>query len=375
MSFDVAVILGTRPEAIKLSPVVHALRARGLSVRVISSGQHEDLVGGALASFGLQPDADLRVMRTDQSLSDLTARLIVSLSRELESRRPRLAVVQGDAATTLAGALVCHDLRLPCAHVEAGLRTGNRNAPWPEEMNRCLTDRLCTRHYPPTEWARQNLIREGLDPSGMVVTGQTGVDAALLVAARLPRETPAELRDVLPDDGARVIYCTGHRRESLGGAIRDVVTALHAVVQERRDVRVILPAHPNPAVQRQLRDLASRHERLNIIEPVSYECSIWLMQRADAIVSDSGGIQEEAPSFGVPVLVTREVTERPEGIEAGFLRLVGTRPDSVIHHLQSVLDDADLRRSLKGRPNPFGDGRASERIADDVVTILREPPA
>jgi UDP-N-acetylglucosamine 2-epimerase (non-hydrolysing) len=370
-SFDVAVILGTRPEAIKLAPVVHALRAKGLSVRLVSSGQHQELARGALESFGLEPDVDLHAMRAEQSLPDLMARLLTSLGAELESARPRLALVQGDAATTLAGALACHYLHLPCLHVEAGLRTGRLDAPWPEEMNRCLTDRLCTRHYPPTAWARQNLIREGFDPSGMVVTGQTGVDAALDIASRMPRGLPAELQGILPEDGARIVYCTEHRRENLDGAIHDVVSALHSVVSDRHDVRVILPAHPNPAVRRQLHDLVGRHERLLIISPVSYACSIWLMQHAAAIVTDSGGIQEEAPSFGVPVLVTREVTERPEGIEAGFLRISGTRPDSVIHHLQQVLDDPGLRQTLRQRSNPFGDGRASERIAEDVEHVLR----
>ncbi|HET6373809.1 MAG TPA: UDP-N-acetylglucosamine 2-epimerase (non-hydrolyzing) [Candidatus Polarisedimenticolia bacterium] len=374
MSADVAVILGTRPEAIKLAPVVFALRGRGLRVRVVSSGQHRQLLDQALAAFGLKADVDLQVMREDQDLPGLTARMVTALATELAAQRPRFAIVQGDAATTFAGALACFYLKIPCGHVEAGLRSGSLEAPWPEEMNRRLTDRLCTHHYPPTEWARRNLADEGIDPSRTLVTGQTGVDAALLMSARVSDEIPVELAGFVDHDGRRLIYSTGHRRESFGGGIREVASALLAAVKQREDCRVVLPAHPNPNVGKQLAEIVGAHDRMHLIGPVSYACSIWLMRHADAIVSDSGGIQEEAPSFGVPVLVTRDVTERPEGVEAGFLRLVGTRTDSVLKHLLMVLDDPGLKQRLSSKPNPYGDGKASERIAADVQRILQELP-
>jgi UDP-N-acetylglucosamine 2-epimerase (non-hydrolysing) len=369
---DVAVILGTRPEAIKFAPVVLALRARGLTVRVIASGQHRDLLQFALTTFGLRADIDLQAMQEDQRLADLTGRLVPALSRTLREDPPRMGLVQGDATTSTMGALACFYEHIPCGHVEAGLRSYRRMAPWPEEINRLLADRLCTRLYPPTEDSRSNLVREGLDPALMVVTGQTGVDAALMTAARLSDDVPEEIRDAV-HPSLPLVYCTGHRRESLDGGIRSVALAMQALVQRRPEVQILWPMHPNPAVRRQLHDLIGRHDRLRIVSPVSYPCSIWLMRRASAIVSDSGGIQEEAPSFGVPVLVTRDVTERPEGLAAGFLTLVGTRTEVILEHLERVLDDSGIRDRLKATPNPYGDGRASERITDDVVRMLNEP--
>lgn len=374
MPADVAVIAGTRPEAIKLAPVVLALRARGLDVRIVASGQHRHLLDQALTAFGLHADVDLQAMREDQDLPGLTVRLVTVLTEALIADPPRIALVQGDASTALAGALACFYLRIPCAHVEAGLRSGSRHAPWPEEMNRQLTDRLCTHHYPPTEGARRNLESEGIDPCNTRVTGQTGVDSALLVAARLGDEVPQEVASLPRDASNRLVYVTGHRRESFGGGIRDVAVAMLAIVNERPDVRVIMPVHPNPNVAREVARVVGRHERLHCIGPVSYPCSIWLIRHAAAVVTDSGGIQEEAPCFGVPVLVTRSLTERPEGLEAGFLRLVGTRTESVVQNLTAVLGDAGLKGRLEATPNPYGDGTAAPRIAADVVRILRELP-
>ncbi len=374
LQVDVAVIVGTRPEAIKLAPVVIALRRLSLNVRILASGQHRDLLDQALRAFCLRADVNLQVMRENQDLTGLTVRLLTRVTEALNEDLPRIALVQGDATTTLAGALACFYLKVPCGHVEAGLRSGDRNAPWPEEMNRRLTDGLCTHHYAPTENARRNLISEGIDPSRTLVTGQTGVDAALLMAAQMSESVPDEIAELVAGESMRLVYATGHRRESFDGGIRRVAAALRAIVQERPDVHVIFPAHPNPNVTRQLADITGTHERLHIIGPVSYACSIWLMRHADVIVSDSGGLQEEAPSFGVPVLVTRSVTERPEGVEAGFLRIVGTRTESVLLHLRSVLDDRELKQRLRAKLNPYGDGQASRRIAEDVVRILQELP-
>ena len=374
MSAVVAVIVGTRPEAIKLAPVVLALRQRGVSVRIVATGQHRDLLHGALAAFDLRADVDLLTMRVGQDLAGSTARLVEALSQALQELRPTFALVQGDATSTLAGALVCFYLGIPCGHVEAGLRSGSLHAPWPEEMNRRLTDRLCTHHYPPTERARRNLLDDGIDPANTIMTGQTGVDAALLISERMDGAVPPEIAGVVRGGQELLVYATAHRRESFDGKIRDVAAALHSIVRERPDVRVVLPAHPNPNVRREIAGFVGTHDRLHIIDPVSYSCSIWLMRHAAAIVSDSGGIQEEAPSFGVPVLVTREVTERPEGVDAGFLRLVGTGAESVSQHLRAVLEDRGLKQRLRGVPNPYGDGHASRRIADDVARIVGVPP-
>jgi len=367
---DVALIIGTRPEAIKVAPVVAALRQAGLRTRLVATGQHRDLLHQALDAFGLKADVDLGVMQPDQDLAGLTTRALAAVAAALKADRPRFALVQGDATSALAGALASFYLEIPCGHVEAGLRSGNMKAPWPEEMNRRLVDQLCARHYPPTVGARDNLLKEGFDASSLVVTGQTGVDAVMTMAARAGNETPPELAGLLNGNPCRLVYATGHRRESFHGEIGQVGAALRALVDERPDVRVIFPAHPNPSVGRQLSDLAGSHERLHIIRAVSYPVSIWLMSHADVIVSDSGGIQEEAPSFGVPVLVTRDLTERPEGVEAGFLKIVGTRTAAVLQSLRTTLDDAELRERLRSTPNPYGDGRASQRIAEDVKRLL-----
>lgn len=366
MQVDVTVIAGTRPEAIKLAPVVHAMRETGLGVQLLATGQHRELLARALADFDLTADDDLDVMNDEQSLSELTARLMSLLPPALAAAAPRLVMVQGDTTTAFAGALAAFYAGLPCAHVEAGLRSGDRAAPWPEELNRQLADRLCTRHYAPTTRARDNLLRENIDPSSIVVTGQTGVDAALWTSGRLGETTPAELAALDIKPGRRLVYATGHRREALlSGGLAGVAEALKQSAQEFPDLVVVFAAHPNPAARRQVAGLQGL-ERVHLVEPLSYPASVWMLRRATVIVSDSGGIQEEAPSFGKPVLVTREVTERPEGVEAGFLKLVGTRTESILDALRETLRHPP---ALDGKPNPYGDGRAAMRIAEDVKAL------
>lgn len=369
MPVDVAVVIGTRPEAIKMAPVMVALREAGLSACLLSTGQHRELLHGALAAFGLKPDLDLALMQAGQTLPGLTARLAEGLDQALEKLLPRFVLVQGDTTTAMMGALAAFYRRIPCGHVEAGLRSGDRYAPWPEEMNRLLCDRLCTRYYPPTERSLENLRREGVAESNALVSGQTGVDAALWMAKKLGDEAPAEILPHLRPE-SKLIFATGHRRESFEGGIRNVAAALRRAVEARADLYVIYPAHPNPSVRAQLREAVGAHERLRILEPVDYPAAIWLMSHAALIVSDSGGIQEEAPSFGVPVLVTRDVTERPEGISAGFLRLVGTETERVFSAIEETLEDGALRSRLQATPNPYGDGCASQRIAADIKDSL-----
>lgn len=369
MPVDVTILAGTRPEAIKLAPVAAALRGLGLNVRLVASGQHGSLLHDALATFGLRADADLGAMVPGQSLGALTASLVTRLEGELAAHAPRLVLVQGDTTTAFAGALAAYYRHLPCGHVEAGLRSHDRDAPWPEELNRAMADRLCTRLYAPTAGARENLLREGLADAAIVVTGQTGVDAALQVAATLPASPPPELADALAGCRRYLVFATGHRRENQGGGIARVAAVLRELAASRPDVTVIFAAHPSPEVRRELRGLAP-HEHWRVIQPVGYAASLWLLAQSACVVSDSGGLQEEAPCFGTPVLVTRENTERPEGIEPGFLRIVGTDPARLQAALHQALAGHGEKQRLRGLPNPFGDGKAAGRIAADVARLL-----
>lgn len=369
MPVDVTIFAGTRPEAIKLAPVVLALRGRGLGVRLVATGQHGALLDDALAVFRLRADANLGAMQPGQSLGDLTARLLDRIGGELAAHRPRLAVVQGDTTSAFCGALAAFYAQVPCAHVEAGLRSHDRAAPWPEELNRAMADRLCTRLYAPTQGARQNLIAEGLAEADILVTGQTGVDAALAVASTLTASAPAALAPHLKDRRARLVFATGHRRENQQGGIARVAACLRDCAATRNDVTVVYAAHPSAEARRGL-DAIAPYPHWRVIEPVEYAASLWLLREAACVVTDSGGLQEEAPCFGTPVLVTRSVTERPEGVEPGFLRVVGTDRGRIEAELGAVLSDVGLQARLAAQPNPYGDGRAAVRIAEDVEQLL-----
>lgn len=369
MPVDVTVFAGTRPEAIKLAPVVLALRGRGVATRLVSTGQHGNLLDDALKVFGLEADANLGAMQPGQSLGGLTARLLQAIGTELEAHRARMVVVQGDTTSAFCGALGAFYAHVPCAHVEAGLRSYDRAAPWPEELNRAMADRLCKRLYAPTAGARKNLLAEGLADADIMVTGQTGVDAALLVARALSKAPRAVLAPHLEERRAKLVFATGHRRENQQGGIARVAGALRDVAARRDDVTVLFAAHPSPEARKGL-DAIAPHPHWRVIEPVDYAASLWLLREAACVVTDSGGLQEEAPCFGTPVLVTRSVTERPEGVAPGFLRVVGTEPRRIEAELATVLDDAGLKARLAALPNPYGDGRAAERIADDLCGLL-----
>lgn len=369
MPVDVSILAGTRPEAIKLAPVVLALRRRGIGVRLVATGQHGALLDDALAAFQLAADANLGAMQPGQSLGDLTARLLDRIGGELAAHRARLVLVQGDTTSAFCGALASFYAQIPCAHVEAGLRSHDRAAPWPEELNRAMADRLCTRLYAPTRGARQNLLAEGLAEADILVTGQTGVDATLAVARTLPVAAPAILAPHLKDRRAKLVFATGHRRENQQGGIARVAACLRDFAAARNDVTVLYAAHPSAEARRGL-DAIAPHPHWRVIEPVDYAASLWLLREAACVVTDSGGLQEEAPCFGTPVLVTRSVTERPEGIEPGFLRVVGTDRGRIDAELAEVLGDSGLKARLAALPNPYGDGRAAERIAEDVGRLL-----
>ena len=365
------VILGTRPEAVKLAPVVHELlrrRAR-FRVTVCATAQHRLLLDQVTQLFRIPVHLDLNLMTAGQTLDTLTARLMLRLSNVLRRRKPDVVIVQGDTTTVLVASLAAFYQRIPVAHVEAGLRTKDRFAPFPEEINRRLTSHLADFHFAPTRWARRNLLREGVPASRIFVTGNTVVDAFLaarkIVARRPPRI--ASLRE-LDLRGKKLILVTAHRRENFGAGMRGIAEAL-ARLARREDVEIVYPVHPNPNVTRPMHRALDGLPRVRLIAPLDYLQFVWLMMQAFLVLTDSGGVQEEMPSLGRPVLVMREKTERPEGIEAGVCKLVGTNPAVVVREAQRLLDDPRAYRRIAHRGNPFGDGKAARRI---VSILARE---
>jgi UDP-N-acetylglucosamine 2-epimerase (non-hydrolysing) len=350
--------VGTRPEAIKMAPVIARLRqsGSGFNVRVLSTGQHRGLLDRALADFGITVDEDLDLMRPDQALADLAARALSSIAAYLAQTKPELVLAQGDTTTVCATALACYYNRVPFGHVEAGLRTGRPYDPFPEEGNRLLADRLAALHFAPLARNRGNLVREGIDARSIHVTGNTVIDALLAVLRGNP---PLPVRPATE----RFLLVTAHRRESFGEPLANVCRALASVVARQPDLSVVFPVHPNPNVRQAVGEHLQGRERIHLIEPVGYAEFVALMNAACVILTDSGGVQEEAPSLGKPVLVLRTTTERPEAIAAGAARLVGTDRDDVVAAVESILADAREPRRAADPRNPFGDGWAAERIA------------
>jgi len=364
----ILIVVGTRPEAIKIAPVLRALRGAGRAaeVEVCVTRQHSELLDPVLELFGIRPAFDLALMKPNQGLADLTSRALVALDEVYTSFSPTVVVVQGDTTTALAASLSAFYRRVPVAHVEAGLRTADLMAPWPEELNRRLTGVMASIHFAPTKRARQNLLREGVAAEHIHVTGNTAVDAILSVVERLRSE--AELRAQLErkfsflDPQRRLILVTGHRRESFGGGFERICTAL-AALSRRADVQIVYPVHLNPNVRGPVFGILGSLRNVHLIEPVDYLAFAYLMMRCHHIISDSGGVQEEAPSLAKPVLVMRDVTERQEAVEAGVVRLVGTDVAHIVGGSERLLDDAADYATMARGVNPFGDGRAAERIA------------
>jgi len=360
-------VIGTRPEAIKLCPVVLQFReyAPEWQTRVCVTAQHRDLLDQVLAAFAVTPDYDLNVMRPGQNLFQSTTRILNGLQRVFESDQPDLVFVQGDTTTTFCGALAAFYRGVEVAHVEAGLRTWDMQQPYPEEMNRVLTSRLATMHFAPTAEAAANLVHEGI--SGKIsVTGNTGIDALLRIRSELECGRLVRLRTSAPtDDGRRTILVTAHRRESFGDGFTRICKGLVRVAA-RGDVDVIYPVHPNPNVRGPVEALLGSNPRIHLIEPLDYVSFVDLMRRCHFILTDSGGIQEEAPSLGKPVLVMREKTERPEAVTAGTARLVGTDPDRIVAESNLLLDDSAEYARRSQAHNPYGDGNASRRILEAV---------
>lgn len=365
-SLRVLCAIGTRPEAIKMAPVVHALRgAPWAEVRVLATAQHRHLLDQVLELFRIQPDVDLDVMRPNQSLSGLTARLLEALDVALGSESPDIVLAQGDTTTVFATAIACFYKRIPFGHVEAGLRTWNPDSPYPEEMNRVLVGRLARWHFAPTMSARENLLREGIAPDSITVTGNTVIDALLDVAAR------NDLSSVELDPAKRLILVTAHRRENFGRPLEDLCRALRAIVAGNPDVEVLYPVHPNPNVQGIVHRALGQCDRITLCEPLDYASFVGAMKRCFLILSDSGGVQEEAPALGKPVLVLRTETERPEAVEAGVVRLVGMDSDAITREVQRLLDDPSAYQAMARGVSPYGDGKASVRIVGVLATSMQ----
>jgi UDP-N-acetylglucosamine 2-epimerase (non-hydrolysing) len=370
MTKKVFVLFGTRPEAIKLFPVIKQLNAKeGISVTVCVTGQHREMLDQVLKLTEIVPDVDLDLMRANQTLDELTARGLTSVGQELDRVRPDWVVVQGDTTTTMVGALAAYYRRIAVAHVEAGLRTGDNYAPWPEEVNRKIVTAIAELHFAPTKHAAETLRAENVPVSRIHVTGNTVVDA-LLAIRELIEPTPEiksrwdELRRRRQQ--ARVILLTAHRRESHGRGLENLADAILQLAS-RPDVFVVLPLHPNPNVTSVLGTRLAQHPRVQIIEPPAYLDFVALLSLADLVLTDSGGIQEEAPTFGKPVLVLRDTTERPEGIEAGTARLVGTDTNRIVREVMRLLEDPEHYKAMSHAHNPYGDGHASERIAKLLI--------
>lgn len=372
----VLVVIGTRPEAIKMAPVAEALRERDdlVEVAVALTGQHTDMVDQALEAFSITPDFDLNIMKSGQTLYDVGRGCMEGLSRLLGELSPAMMLVQGDTASVFFGSLVGFFERVQVGHVEAGLRSRNRWAPYPEELFRQMTDTLAELHFAPTALARQNLLAEGVREESVHVTGNTVVDALLRLAGRETDIEDGVLAELLAGDGCLVLL-TAHRRESFGEPLRRVFRAVREIADRRPDVQVIYPVHPNPQVLRPAREHLADHPRVHLTAPLAYPDLLRALGRASLVLTDSGGIQEEAPTFGTPVLVLREVTERPEGVAAGVARLVGTNRERIVGDALAALSHASEGGDREGGfANPYGDGNAAARIADIVVHRLTGTP-
>jgi UDP-N-acetylglucosamine 2-epimerase (non-hydrolysing) len=363
-------VFGTRPEAIKMAPVVRALaQAPGIECRVCVTAQHRQMLDQVLALFDIVPDHDLDVMRLGQDLAHITQAVLTGVAAVVADERPDRILVHGDTTTTLAAALAGYYAKVPVGHVEAGLRTGDRYAPFPEEINRRLTDAICDLHFAPTAAAADNLAREGISGDGVSVTGNTVIDALLHIVEKL-RTNPAidgEMGARFPflESERRMVLVTGHRRENFGDGFERICRAL-ARIAERDDVEVVYPVHLNPNVQAPVHRLLGGKANVHLLEPLDYLPFVHLMDRAYIVVTDSGGIQEEAPSLGKPVLVMRDVTERPEAVAAGAVRLVGTDTDTIVGATATLLDDPREYVTMSRAHNPYGDGHAAERIVEEI---------
>lgn len=368
----VLTVFGTRPEAIKMAPL--ALKLQGdprFEASVCVTAQHREMLDQVLSLFELTPDYDLDLMKPGQDLTDVTTGILQGMRNVLAEAKPDIVLVHGDTATTFAATLAAYYQQIPVGHVEAGLRTGNLYSPWPEEANRKLTGALAAKHFAPTETSRNNLLKEGVDEEKVFVTGNTVVDALLEVVRKLDSDQPLaeELvgKFTFLDESQKLILVTGHRRESFGGGFERICQSLAETAKAHPDTQIVYPVHLNPNVREPVNRLLKGIDNIHLIEPLDYLPFVYLMNKANIILTDSGGIQEEAPSLGKPVLVMRDTTERPEAVAAGTVKLVGTDVRTITRELTSLLTDEEAYKKMSFAHNPYGDGEACNRIMDALV--------
>lgn len=370
--YKVLVVFGTRPEAIKMAPVVKALKATPeIDTCVCVTAQHREMLDQVLNLFEIVPDYDLDLMKPGQGLFEITSGALIGLKGVLSAASPDLVLVHGDTTTTLAASLAAYYERIPVGHVEAGLRTGNIYSPWPEEINRKIAGAITRLHFAPTENSKQNLLAENIREDQIVVTGNTVIDALLDVVEKLDRETDKSRqldRAFGLDPSKRMVLVTGHRRESFGDGFRRICDALRCLAG-RDDIQIVYPVHLNPNVRGPVEEHLGALERVSLLPPQDYLPFVHLMRRADVILTDSGGVQEEAPSLGKPVLVMRDTTERPEAVQAGTVKLVGTDSGLIVQEVSGLLDDPNAYEKMSRAHNPYGDGLASGRIRDAILAF------
>lgn len=365
----IAIVFGTRPEAIKMAPIVKECEKRNLDFITIVTAQHREMLDQKLEVFNIKPHYDLDIMQANQDLFYVTSSVINEIKPILLKEKPNILLVQGDTTTTFAASLSAFYLKIPVGHVEAGLRTWNKYNPFPEEINRQLTTRLTEFHFAPTEWAKNNLIQEGINPLSIYVTGNTVIDALLMIVDQNYIFEDGFLNNI-DYKNKKVILLTSHRRENFGEPMREVFLACKQIIESYPDVELIYPVHPNPNVQKTAYEILNGVERVHLIEPLDYRPFVQLMNKCYMIMTDSGGIQEEAPSLGKPVLVLRKTTERPEAIEAGTAKLVGTDKNKIIQNAELLLTDKNEYKKMSSIANPYGDGKAASRILDIVLEKL-----
>jgi len=367
----ILIVFGTRPEAIKMALLVKKLRqSADISVRLCVTAQHRKMLDQVLELFQLVPDYDLDIMQSQQDLTDLSCNVLMKMRKVLNHFQPDLLLVHGDTTTTFFASLAGYYNRTPVGHVEAGLRTGDIYAPWPEEINRKLTCAIARKHYAPTASARQNLLDEGVPDSHIMVTGNTVIDSLLWVSRKIDESNnyQKELQDNFSflQERKKLVLITGHRRESFGSGFESICRALLQIAK-RKDVQLVYPVHLNPQVQQPVHRFLGHKKNIHLIKPLDYLPFVYLMKRAEIIITDSGGVQEEAPSLGVPVLVMREVTERPEAVEAGTVKLVGSNEQKIVAETEKLLDDRTVHHEMSVIHNPYGDGKACERIIENLL--------
>ncbi len=377
----VMLVFGTRPEAIKMAPLVKAFQKSGaFETTVCVTAQHREMLDQVLELFDIVPDYDLDIMKPEQNLYEVTSNILLGLKEVFEEVQPDIVLVHGDTTTTLATSLAAFYQKIAVGHVEAGLRTSNIYSPWPEEGNRQVTGRLATYHFAPTEESKSNLLNENVDLDHVIVTGNTVIDALVSVVSKieLDRELEQKLQKIVAQKGYEVdrtkklILVTGHRRENFGQGFLNICEALKEVALKNPDADIVYPVHLNPNVQKPVKELLSDVKNVFLIDPLDYEPFVYLMHNAYFILTDSGGIQEEAPSLGKPVLVMRDTTERPEAVAAGTVKLVGTDKQKIVESCQMLFEDEDAYHEMSKSHNPYGDGKACKRIVDFLIRKIDE---